>query len=129
MAVKKKKSNATDKKYQDERFKIIFEYSPIAIWEEDFSALLKLKDIIKEKKVKDIRLFLSKNRDLVADTFRKFKVLDVNRAALNLYGASTKKELFSNLGKTIHRDVLRILIEEFTALLKGEHYFESEFKI
>ncbi len=110
------------------RFKSIFEYAPIAIWEEDFSALNELRDEIESQKVKNIRDYLSDNKELLIRTFRQLKVLDVNKKALELYGASTKRELLDNLGKTVHRDVLRILADEFTALLNGEEYFETEFK-
>jgi diguanylate cyclase (GGDEF)-like protein len=114
--------------YEEERFRIIFEYSPIAIWEEDFSALAKLKKTIESKNVIDIRKFLKSNPQLVTDTFRHIKVLDINQAALKLYGAQSKKELLANLGKTIHKEAHNVLIDEFTALIEGQSFFEAEFK-
>ena len=129
MSVKKTKSSTKVKKsYQEDRLRMIFENSPIAIWEEDFSALAELRKSLKAQKIKDTRAYLLKHRDVVANTFRQLKVLDVNKAALELYGASTKKDLLSNLGKTVHRDVLRVLVDEFAALIDGAEYFESEFK-
>lgn len=116
------------KGYDRDRLSIIFEYSPVAIWEEDFSALAKLRATLKKRKVTDIHPYLSEHQELVSETFRKLKVLDVNRAALNLYGAKTKQELFSNLGKTIHKDAMHVLIDEFSALLNGQEIFEAQFK-
>ena len=115
-------------KYQHERFRIIFEYSPIAIWEEDFSILGKLRTRLKTLGVKDSRDYLSKHIDVVKQTFRGLKVLDVNRAALDLYGAKTKKELMSNLGRTFHKEAIPVLIDEFASLLEGKEVFEAVFK-
>lgn len=114
--------------YEQERLRIIFEYSPIAIWEEDFSALAKLQKIIQSKNIVNIRKFLKENTDLVTETFRHIKVLDVNKAALHLYGVKTKKELIANLGKTIHREAFNVLIDEFASLLEGKNFYAVEFK-
>ncbi len=118
-----KKSN-----YDQERLSLIFECSPIAIWEEDFSAIAKLKDVIEKKKIKNIRLFLVQNTDLVKKTFRALKVLDVNQQAIRLYGAKNKKELIANLGRKFHKQMIPVLVDEFTALLEGKQFFEAEFK-
>ena len=114
--------------YEQERLRIIFEYSPVAIWEEDFSALAKLKKLLELKKVTNIREYLKNNPDLVTETFRHIKILDVNQAALNLYGAQTKKELIANLGKTIHKEAFNVLVDEFATLLDGKMLYEVEFK-
>ncbi|MBF0385381.1 MAG: sensor domain-containing diguanylate cyclase, partial [Candidatus Omnitrophica bacterium] len=114
--------------YQQQRLGIIFEYSPVAIWEEDFSAFAKLRKTVEKAKVDDIRAFLLSHPQLVNNTFRSLKILDVNRAALRLYGAKSKDELISNLGKTIHKHVFNVLVDEFTALLEGKDTFETEFR-
>src|SRR5689334_6606946 len=97
------------KNYETERLKLIFEYSPIAIWEEDFSVLGKLKQHLKKLGVVNVRDYLEKNIDVVKKTFRGLKVVDVNRAALALYGARSKKELMSKLGRTFHKDAIPVL--------------------
>lgn len=117
-----------DSNYEQERLRIIFEYSPVAVWEEDFSALAKLKKIIETKKVSNVRIFLKENPELVTETFRNIKVLDVNRAALNLYGVKSKKELIANLGKSIHREAFNVLVDEFASLIEGKTFYEVEFK-
>jgi len=114
--------------YQQEKFKLIFENSPIAIWEEDFSILLKLKKYLMSRKVVNIHQYLTRNPDVVKRTFRGIKVLDVNRAALKLYGVETKQQLVANFGKVIRPEMVNVLISEFTDLLEGKRYFEAEFK-
>ena len=114
--------------YEKERLRIIFEYSPVAIWEEDFSALAKLRIKLKKLGATNYRKYLKDHPELVKETFRGLKVLDVNNAALDLYGAKTKQELIANLGKTIHKEAMVVLVDEFVTLLEGRRIFEAEFK-
>lgn len=114
--------------YEQDRLRIIFEYSPIAIWEEDFSAVAKLKQKLEQLKVTDIRKYLHAHPQMVADTFRKLRVVDVNKAALELYGAKTKAELIAKLGRKIHKSALNILTDEFATLIEGKNVFSAEFK-
>ena len=111
-----------------DRFRILFEYSPIAIWEEDFTALSQLKESLKKLKVTDIQEYLRTHPDVVKRTFRQLRIVDVNKAGLALYGATSKKELLDNLGKTFHKDAILIIADEFAALLSGEMIYETEFK-
>ena len=124
----KLRSPMTSPEYERERLRIIFEYSPVAIWEEDFTALAKLKDKLRKLKVLNYRKYFKKHPELVKETFRGLKVLDVNRAALDLYGARTKQDLMANLGKTIHKEAMTVLMDEFATLLEGKRIFETEFK-
>ena len=114
--------------YEKERLRIIFEYSPVAIWEEDFSALARLREKLKKRGATNYRKYLKDHPELVKETFRGLKVLDVNNAALDLYGAKTKQELMANLGKTIHKEAMVVLVDEFATLIEGKRIFEAEFK-
>lgn len=116
------------KNYEQEKFELIFENLPIAIWEEDLSALAKLRKYLKEKEVVNIRNYLSQNPELVKKTFHNIRILDVNNAALKLYGAKSKKELIGNFGKTFNKEAFEIIIDEFATLLEGRLYFSAEFK-
>ncbi len=124
---KSKKQEIKDA-YEKERLRIIFEYSPIAIWEEDFSAVAKLKTALEKKQVTNVRKYLKAHPELVKKTFRELKVLDVNKAAIHLYGAKSKKELIENLGKSFNRDIINVMTNEFVTLIEGSTTFEAEFK-
>ena len=111
-----------------QRFQLIFEHSPIAIWEEDLSVVAQLTKKLHYQKILDVRQYLTEHPDVVKKTFRKIKILDVNRAALDLYGAKNKRELIVNFGKTLTVDAVKVLTNEFASLAEGSKYFESEFK-
>jgi len=118
-----------DHSYSDqEKFRVIFENSPIAIWEEDLSCFFELFNQLKTEGVKNMRKHLLHHPRLAMKAFRKVKVTDANRAALNLYGANTKEDLLKRFGTTLTSDDIKVFVEEFIELTSGEKIFESEFK-
>jgi len=112
----------------EERFKILFEYLPIAIWEEDCSSLGHLLMRLRGQGVEDIRKYLLNHSGMVLEAFRKIKVLDVNKAALALYGAKNKKELIAYAGRVLGKDSIKVLVDELVALAKGDRFFTAELK-
>jgi len=125
---KTKRTVKSPAQYDEERFRLIFENSPIAIWEENLSALADLKKHLQSRTVTNIHKYLTEHPQLVKKTFRKIKICDVNKAALKLYGAKTKSDLITNLGKVFTKTTLDVLVGEFSSLLEGKTLFEAEFK-
>jgi len=125
---KTKTFSGTSNGSQKDPYHLIFQHSPVAILEKDFSILRKLKIEIERNKVRNIRSYLLKNRVIFNEAIHQIKIQQVNTEALRLYGALSKKELADNFSKTIHRDSFKILADEFTALMTGREYFEAEFK-
>jgi len=109
-------------------YRHLFLYSPVAIWAEDFSAFARLLEKLRRQKVANFKKYFSEHTDIVRKTFRKVEIIDVNEAALALYGAKTQRELISKLDRTFTKDAVRILAEEFTALAEGNRSFEAGFK-
>jgi len=113
---------------EQEKFRVIFENSPIAIWEEDLSCFYELFNQLKADGVKNIRKHLQHHPRIALRAFRKIKITDVNRAAMDLYGVDTKDELLKRFGTTLTNDDLKVLIDECVELTSGERIFEAEFK-
>ncbi|MDD3374637.1 MAG: sensor domain-containing diguanylate cyclase [Candidatus Omnitrophica bacterium] len=111
----------------DEKFRLIFEHSPVSIWEEDFSCFIELRDQLKEQGVVNYHKYLSQHPSVAAKAFQSIKVCDANRAALKLHGSKSKEELIKHFGQTFTRDDIKVLIEQFVSLISGERIFESEF--
>ena len=110
------------------KYKSIFDNSPIAILELDYSSLSKLGQQLKQQTVTNIRQYLTEEVGLVKKTFREIRVLEANQAALDLYKARTKSGLLSNLVTSFTVSAVDILVEHFIALLQGERTFSGEFK-
>ncbi len=112
----------------EERFRYLFENSPVALWEKDFSALYDYLQELKKSgiKTKSLRSYFKKHPEVVQECAKRVKVIDINRAVLKLYQAKTKKELFGALDKMFTESSLSVFQEEVMALAKGETQFETE---
>ncbi len=114
--------------YEQEKFRVIFENSPVAIWEEDLSCFQELYQQLKAEGVKNMRKHLLQHMRVALRAFRKIKVTDVNKAGLDLYGVSSQAELLKRFATTFTKDDIKVLIDEFVDLTSGEKIFEAQFK-
>ena len=81
---------------REERYRTLFEDSPFPMWEEDFSRVKKFIDELTTRGVSDVREHLSSHRADAEECVRRIRVLDVNRAAREFYGA-TREQLLGDL--------------------------------
>jgi PAS domain S-box-containing protein len=81
----------------EQRYRMVFENSPVSIWEEDFSAVKTLFDDLKKQGVADIETYFDRHPETVPLCAESVKIVDVNRAALALHGAANKEELLAGL--------------------------------
>ncbi len=108
----------------DER--ILFEYSPISLWEEDFSEVKRGLDALRAQGVVDLAAYLDEQPGMVDEYEKRIRVLDVNRKTLELFAARSKAELLNNLDK-IFRDEMRARFRaELLDVWAGKLVHESE---
>jgi len=81
----------------EERYRKLFEESPIALWEKDCGSLMDRLDELRRQGVTDFRRWFEGRPDAVFDLLGLIRVVDVNMAAVQMYGGATKEELFSGL--------------------------------
>ena len=117
---------ANDKiKESEQRYRSLFEDSPISLWEEDFSAVKQKMDALRRGGVSDFEAYFSEHPQMVAELASLVKIVDVNKASVKLFKAGGKAELLSNLG-----DLITIPAQQFTHELiqisKGLTRFERE---
>jgi signal transduction histidine kinase/DNA-binding response OmpR family regulator len=124
--ITERKKSQNELKKSEIRYRQLFEDSPIAIWEEDFSELKIYFDKLKEEGVQDFYKYFEKNPDALKACLQKARVLDVNKAALKLYKAENKEELLGNLNKTFTEKSLQVFKEEIIAIAEGANRFEAE---
>ncbi|RMG84296.1 MAG: PAS domain-containing protein, partial [Candidatus Dadabacteria bacterium] len=110
---------------REARYRTLFERAPVALWEEDASELL---DRVEELRAAGGYLSsrLREEPDLLADLASRVRVLDVNRRALELYGARRKGELLGSLEQVLTPSGLAAFGEAVRALARGETGFEME---
>ncbi len=107
-------------------FRAIFEHAPIAIWEEDWSALKIRLDLLKKHGVKDFRKYFSTHPAILKEYLTLIKVLQVNEMSVKLLKASSKDEVIRNLQRFFTEASLNVFLEELICLAEGKYGFQSE---
>jgi response regulator RpfG family c-di-GMP phosphodiesterase len=113
----------------EDRFRSLFENTPVSIWEEDFSAVKILLDALKEQGISDLDAYLTDHPELISKCLGLVKVIDVNRMALNLFGAKDKEELLDGLEKTASPDTHNTFKQELLAIASGRHKLEMDITV
>lgn len=103
----------------EERWRTLFEESPVSLWLEDFSQVKARLEELRAAGVQDLRAYLKDHPELASEALRLLRVLRVNRATLELYRVSTEEELFANLSRLISAEVDSLWIEELLAIWEG----------
>lgn len=110
----------------EERFRDLFENSPIAIWEEDFSEVKMVVEDLKRKGVADLRAYLAAHPEMIAKCIELVKILNVNQTAVKLYEAPGKSELLGELSRTFTPASQESFRNEILVIAAGKLDFQSE---
>jgi signal transduction histidine kinase/CheY-like chemotaxis protein len=97
------------------------------MWEEDFSGVKVYLDDLRARGVTNLRAYLTENRSVIEECLRRIRILDVNRAARDFYGAKDKSELMGDLSRMFDEQAYENFIEEIAALAETGSMFQSEF--
>ena len=111
----------------EERYREIFENSPFPMWEEDFSAVRPYLHSLKDAGVANIRDHLADNRPALDECVRRVRILDVNRAARDFYGVSSKQELLAGLEHIFDDQAFDVFREEMAVFAENHFSFQTEF--
>ena len=108
------------------RYRGLFENSPVALWEQDFSAVKRHLEKLKQSGVTDFRTFFGSHPDVLSECVHEIKVLDVNAASLALMRASRKDQLTGNLDQRIRIDASMDFTDELIGIAEGRTDFSWE---
>ena len=103
----------------EQRYRRVFENSPVSIWEEDFSEVKVLLDGLKKEGVTDIEAYFTEHPEVVRQCAGLVKIVDVNRAALTLHRAANRDELLAGLVNTFTPESLDTFTRELICLWNG----------
>lgn len=108
------------------RYQTIYQNSPVAIWEEDFSKAKKYISEIKESGVKDLRKWGKKNPQRVSEIITSIKVIAVN---IDINPITESKRPIDFTDHLVIKDLQENLdkfIEEIVAIDEDKHQFFVE---
>lgn len=125
-----KKRVERDLKASQERFRALYEYSSVPIWEEDFSAVKAYFNELNAQGIYDMRAHFENHPEAVLRCFELIKILDVNHECLVFNGADQKEQLTTRI--KIDSENIAVepgLQEEIIALAEGRTEFECELPV
>ena len=109
-----------------EQLSSLFNNSPVSLWLEDFTDVKIFLDALREKGHADLRTYWAEHQDAIAHAASLLKIVDVNKATLELYGAQSKEDLLTGLEKTFTAESYRAFSEGLIAIAEGNTKFEIE---
>ena len=128
----------TDRKRAEEnllnseaRLESMFEYSPISIWEEDFSSVKIELDKLKAGGVTDFRKFILNSPEKIEELVSLINVVSINETSIQIFETNSKEEILNNLTHffSISNATINVFSEELIALAEGRTQFEGETQI
>jgi PAS domain S-box-containing protein len=112
----------------ERRYRYFFQSAGVSILEEDFSQVKIAIDDLKARGVQDFRQYLAAHPEFVEQGIRMVKILDVNQATVELFGAQDKQELLASSDKIFKTETGQVLAGVLT-LLEGRTRFESQMSL
>ncbi len=106
------------------RYRDLFENSPIALFEQDFSAVKRrIAELQRQGLPMNTRAFFESRPDLVAECISLVEILGFNNASLELYGATDKTELLVGLDRLLPSEAHQMFIDELVWIAEGSTSF------
>ncbi|MDQ6972526.1 MAG: PAS domain S-box protein, partial [Mariprofundaceae bacterium] len=119
----------SDIRSSENRYRSLFEQSPVSLWEEDFSAVRAYVEELHSAGVHDLAAYFEAHPEAVAACAKLVRVVDVNAATLRLHGADSKDVLLAGLEKTFTEASFEVFKQEVLALDAGESHISMEAQV
>ena len=110
----------------EDRYRLMFDHAPVALWDQDFSRVLDWFDALRAKGVTNLRAYLAANPEQLAKALVCITIRDVNDHTVGLLEASSKTEIFENVASAFVLETGSTFVDELSALWEGQRRFESE---
>lgn len=108
------------------RLESLFEDSPLPMWEDDWSSLAERFRELRSDGVTDLRAYFDCHPDEVDEFIRLVRIVDVNRATLELHGVKEKQQLTEGLSRIFTDNARETFKEELIAIGSGKTRFRAE---
>lgn len=104
----------------------VFEYAPVSLWVEDFSAIRHLLDDVRAQGITDFRTFTDVHPEFVERCMTEIQVLDVNRYTLEMFKAPDKAALLARLPEVFRDEMRPHFREQLIDLWDGRLFQQRE---
>ncbi len=93
---------------QEHRYQDLFKQSPVGFWEEDYSQVRALVSALEQRGITNIRGHFVENPDVLREVVQSIRLNDVNEAAIAMFGARDRAELFA-----FHESLKMLMVESY----------------
>ncbi len=107
-------------------YRVLFEEVPFALWEEDFSAVKAYLEGLHAAGIEDLADYLHSHPDVTRHCASLVKIVNLNQAAVELFGAADKAALLQGLDKLFTDSSLGTFADELIAFYRGQKRFDSQ---
>ncbi|USX27609.1 CHASE domain-containing protein [Oxalobacteraceae bacterium OTU3CINTB1] len=110
------------------RFRSLYDHAPVALWEQDWSAVRAALSELAQSGVDDMERYLGANPSQVRRLASLVRILDVNASALRQIGVEPRHKDMSaiTLAQNFDADAMPGFARAVTALVRGERFFSCE---
>jgi PAS domain S-box-containing protein len=109
-----------------QRYQALFEDSPIAIWEEDFSLVKAEFERLRQSGVIDFRAYWHAHPEELNALAGWIRIKEINEASVRILRAENKDQVTKHLSDYFTEESMRVFKEEMVALAEGQTQFRSE---
>ncbi|NNE20967.1 MAG: PAS domain S-box protein [Rhizobiales bacterium] len=111
----------------EERYRELFDDSPAAIWEEDWTPIRRMLEDLAQRGVEDLRGYFTGNRDQLKAAYDAAIVLEISQAAIDLYREDTKEQILRcSTSQTVIDEELDAFLDILLAFWSGQQEIDIE---
>lgn len=104
----------------------LFEYSPVSLWVEDFSAIRHLLAEVRQCGIVDFPVFLDVHGEFIQRCMSEIRVIDVNDYTLRLFRAPDRNTLLERTGDIFRDRMRQPFAEQLKHLWDGNLFHQLE---
>jgi PAS domain S-box-containing protein len=110
----------------EETYRTMFEESPVALKEEDFSEIKTFIDNLKQTGITDFRAYFNSHPEKVEILAGKVKIINANKAYLELYGLEDVSNLTDGLTSIFVEESYDGFRQQLIAFSEGKTFLQAE---
>ena len=113
-------------KQSEARYQSLFDDSPIALWEENFSQVKKVIDQLRHAGVSDFKRYWHEHPEEFKKLPGLIEIIEINKAGVNMLGLDGSQQIREHLSDYLTAESMEMIEEEIVALAEGRTDFEFE---
>jgi len=113
----------------ERRFRTLFQHTPVAVVEADFTAIGAWLDDVRRSGVADLAAWLDAGPASIVEAAKRVRILDCNDTAMAMLRARSKSDFRRRRGRLATPDGLRAIREALLALWSGRNTMETQIEM